>query len=64
MKKTLHLIAKVLVVVGALNWGLIAAFNYDVVASLLGTMTTASKIVYGLVGLSGLWMLVDLFKGR
>ena len=53
--KVLNTIVLVLIIVGALNWGLIALFNFDLVAWLFGTMTMLTRIVYGLVGLSGLW---------
>ncbi len=52
------LITFILVVIGALNWGLVGAFNFDLVAALLGDMTIASRVVYGLVGLAGLYMLI------
>ena len=48
-------IALILVIVGAINWGLIGIFNFDLVAWLFGTMTLLSRIVYGLVGISALW---------
>lgn len=44
------------IIVGALNWGLIAFFDLDIVASLFGGADSAvSKIIYGLVGISGLY---------
>lgn len=46
-----------LVIVGALNWGLVGLFNLDLVAVLLGAMSGLSRTVYTLVGLAGLWML-------
>ena len=53
--KVLNTIVLVLVIIGALNWGLIALFKFDLVAWAFGTMTVLSRIVYGLVGLAGLW---------
>ena len=53
--KILNTIVLVLIIVGALNWGLIALFDFDLVAWLFGTMTMLTRIVYGLVGLAGLW---------
>jgi len=44
----------ILVLIGALNWGLIAFFDYDLVASLFGEMTTITRIIYGLVGISAI----------
>ncbi|MDF2608505.1 MAG: putative rane protein [Herbinix sp.] len=60
--KTLDYIALILVVVGAINWGLIGFFSFDLVATIFGDMTLASRIVYSLVGVSGLYALS--FFGR
>ncbi|MEK7575416.1 MAG: DUF378 domain-containing protein [Patescibacteria group bacterium] len=49
--KQLHMVTFILLVVGGLNWGLVA-FGYNLVDSLLGMGSTASMVVYGLVGLS------------
>jgi uncharacterized membrane protein YuzA (DUF378 family) len=51
-----------LVVVGAINWGLVGAFDFDLVAALLGDRTAASRIVYGLVGLAGLYFISIPFR--
>lgn len=49
-------LALVLVIVGALNWGLIALFQFDLVASLFGGQSALlSRIVYGLVALGGIY---------
>lgn len=56
-------IALALVIVGALNWGMIGFFNFDVVASLFGGQDTLpAKVVYAIVGLSGLVTIGLLFK--
>lgn len=55
-------IAGVLIIIGALNWGMIGILQMDVVAKIFGDMTTVSRIVYGLVGLAGLMKLVSCFK--
>lgn len=47
-------------IIGAINWGLIGFFNIDLVALLFGEMTLVSRIIYSLVGLSGLY-LVSLY---
>ena len=47
--------------VGALNWGLVGVLNKDLVASLLGEMTAAAKVVYILVGVCGLLSLASMF---
>ena len=59
--KVVDKIALVLIIIGAINWGLIALFNLDLVALLFGDMTIISRIVYGLVGLAGLWGIKLLF---
>jgi len=62
--KVLKVIAAVLVIVGALNWGLVALAHFDLVAALLGMSfgqtSVLSSLVYGLVGLSGLYQLAAL----
>lgn len=52
--KLLYNIALTLVIVGALNWLLIGLFDFDLVASLFGTMSVLSRIIYSLVGISGI----------
>ena len=52
--KILYYIALTLVIVGALNWLLIGLLDFDLVATLFGEMSMLSRIVYSLVGLSGL----------
>jgi uncharacterized protein len=51
-----------LLVVGALNWGLVALMNLDLVVKLFGENTVLARVVYGLVGLSGLYALGWFFK--
>ena len=46
-----------LVIIGAINWGLIGFFNLNLVALLFGSMSLLSRIIYGLVGLCGLYLL-------
>lgn len=53
-----------LMVVGAINWGLVGAFNFDLVAKLFGDMSVLSRLVYGLVGLSGLSALLFALSGK
>lgn len=52
--KLLYNIVLTLVIVGALNWLLIGLFSFDLVASLFGDMSVLSRIVYTLVGISGI----------
>ena len=59
--KFLDILATILLVVGGLNWGLWGAFEYDLVAKLLGGNTALlSKAVYGLVGLAAMYQLIWL----
>ncbi len=51
-----------LLVIGAVNWGLIGAFQFDLVARILGEMSLVSRIVYGLVGLAGVVKIISFFK--
>ena len=51
-----------LVIIGALNWGAVGIFQVNVVSMLLGDMTAASRVVYGLVGVAGLLKLICCFK--
>lgn len=53
--RTAHLVALVLVIIGALNWGLVGLFQFDLVAALFGGPDAPlSRIVYTLVGIAGL----------
>ena len=59
--KVIDKIALVLIIIGAINWGLIGVFRFDLVATLFGEMSVLSRIVYTLVGISGLWGIKLLF---
>jgi uncharacterized membrane protein YuzA (DUF378 family) len=58
--KKLDVAAAVLVIVGALNWGLVAMARFDLVAAIFGLdfgqTNAVTRIVYGLVGISGVWL--------
>lgn len=51
-------LALVLVIVGGLNWGLVGAMGFDLVATLFGDMSGLSRLVYVLVGLSAVYLAV------
>ena len=57
----IDIVAAVLVIVGALNWGLVAVTEFDLVAAIFGMdfgeTNAITRIVYGLVGLSGVWLI-------
>jgi len=58
-------IALILTIIGAFNWGLIGLFQFDLVAWIFGGQTALlSRIIYGLVGLAGLWCITLLFRKR
>lgn len=53
----------VLIVIGAINWGLIGIFQFDLVASIFGGMSgVVSRIIYTLVGIAGIWGMTMLFR--
>ena len=54
-------IVGLLVAIGAINWGLMGAFQTDLVANVLGAMTPAARAVYIIIGVAGLMKLVWLF---
>ena len=54
-----------LAIVGALNWGCVGIFKFDVVAWLCGGQTsTLSRVIFTLVGLAGVWCITLLFRSR
>ena len=57
MGKGLTYLALTIAIIGAVNWGLIGAFRFDLVAALFGDMSVLSRLVYALVGVSGLYLL-------
>lgn len=58
-------LALILVIIGALNWGLIGLLRYDLVANLFGGQAAlVSRIIYALVGIAGLYTITLLFRDR
>ena len=55
--KFLNYFSLTIAVIGAVNWGLIGFFNLNLVALIFGSMSWMSRIIYGLVGLCGLYLL-------
>ena len=64
MKKynALDWIAIILVIVGALNWGLVGFFKFDLVSAIFGDMSTVSRVVYSLVGLAAVYKILMMKK--
>ena len=53
----------ILVIIGAINWGLVGLAKFDLVAWIFGGQTAVvSRIIYALVGLAGLWCITLLFR--
>ncbi|MCA9488252.1 MAG: DUF378 domain-containing protein [Nanoarchaeota archaeon] len=61
-KGVIDWIAWILVIIGAINWGLVGIFNWNLVDAIFGFGTVVSTIIYILVGISGLWMIYVLAK--
>lgn len=61
---TIQRLALILTIIGAINWGLIGFFDFNLVASIFGADTALSRIIYSLVGLAGLINLGLLFVPR
>lgn len=59
--KIIDTIALILVIIGAIVWGLIGLFNFNLVEIIFGSMPIISRIIYTLVGISGLWVIRLLF---
>lgn len=59
--KVIDKIALVLIIIGAINWGLVGIFNFNLVDTLFGVMSWFSRVIYILVGISGLWGIKLLF---
>ena len=58
-------IALILVIIGAINWGSIGLFSFDIVTWIFGGQgAVVSRIIYSLVGLAGLWCISLLFRPR
>ena len=62
--KSLDTLALILVIIGAVNWGLIGFFNFDLVASLFGNMSAVSRVIYAIVGICGLYAISFFAKDR
>ncbi len=59
--KIIDTIALVLVIIGAIVWGIVGIFNFNIVDAIFGAGSILSRIIYILVGISGLWAIKLLF---
>ena len=56
-------IALIISIIGSINWGLIGLFQFDLVAWIFGGQgSIISRVIYGIVGLAGLWCVTMLFR--
>jgi len=56
-------LALILAIIGALNWGLVGLFQFDVIAAIFGGMSAIiSRVIYTIVGLAGIWGISILFR--
>jgi uncharacterized membrane protein YuzA (DUF378 family) len=62
--KSIDILTRILVIVGGLNWGLVGAANFDLVATLFGAGSVLAKVVYVLVGISAVIQLLLLASPR
>jgi uncharacterized protein len=62
--KVLNWITTILVIVGALNWGLVGFFDFNLVNAIFGLGSLLSRLVYIVVGLSGLYMIALVYHYR
>ncbi|MGE5496414.1 MAG: DUF378 domain-containing protein [Burkholderiales bacterium] len=54
----MNTLAWILVVIGAINWGLVGFFNFNLVDAIFGAGSIVARIIYALVGLAGLWSIM------
>lgn len=54
----MNILAWILVIIGAINWGLVGFFNWNLVDAIFGVGSVVSRIIYAVVGLAGLWSIM------
>jgi uncharacterized membrane protein YuzA (DUF378 family) len=57
---TIDWFALILLIIGGINWGLVGAFDFNLVSAIFGDFTFLTRLIYILVGLSGIYMLIVL----
>ena len=62
--KALTTLATWLVIIGAINWGLVGFFSYDLVSAIFGAGSTIARIIFAVVGLSGIVVLIDVIQRK
>lgn len=58
----LDIVALILIIIGAINWGLIGFFRFELIASLFGQLSAISRIIYAIVGIAGIYSLILFWK--
>lgn len=62
--KIVDTIALILIIIGAVNWGLVGFFEFDLVATIFGDMSTFARIVYAIIGIAGLYSISFFAKDK
>ena len=63
-KNWLDVLALILIIIGAINWGFIGFFNLDVISLLFGSLSMITRIIYAIVGIAGVYSIVLFWKLR
>jgi uncharacterized membrane protein YuzA (DUF378 family) len=58
----LRIISYILVLIGAINWGLVGMMNFDFVALIFGEMTVLSRIIYSIIGIAAIILLLTTYR--
>jgi uncharacterized membrane protein YuzA (DUF378 family) len=62
--KVIDTIVLILIIIGAINWGLLGFFQFDLVAAIFGEMSTFSRIIYAIIGICGLYSISFFAKDK
>lgn len=62
--KAIDTVVLILIIIGAINWGLVGFFQFDLVAAIFGDMSTFSRIIYSIIGIAGLYSISFFAKDR
>ena len=62
--KVIDTIVLILIIIGAINWGLLGFFQFDLVAAIFGEMSTFSRIIYDIIGICGLYSISFFAKDK
>ncbi|MDD6232391.1 MAG: DUF378 domain-containing protein [Frisingicoccus sp.] len=58
----LDVVSLILIIIGAINWGLIGFFNLDLISMIFGTMSMITRTIFAVVGIAGIYSLVLFWK--